>query len=110
MEETMPITEEMIEKARNHIHEKLAPMAFSDMVAMFLENKVIPTGDDSLSGWFTKVEKNGVEFTFWLDIGAECEDDRGWWSRVSDPVKIISLADKVELGSLIDSIRTRRSP
>ena len=94
----MTVKDEEIKDAVAVLTLIISSMSFQRLMSLFLEaNEVRSIPGSSLSCWPLRVERRGLEYKFFTAIGKECEDDRGWWVQVADPVEVTIIMDKEKL-------------
>lgn len=101
----MSLTDEEIGEAVKNVHALISAMQLGHMFAMFMNDKVVQVSSQ-LSSWPLGIEKSGLEYVISMAIGKECEDDRGWWVQVSEPVRIKFMATSEQLAKLRNGLES----
>ena len=85
----MTVKDDEIKEAVDTLTLIISSMSFQRLMSLFLEEHEVRRIPGSLlSCWPLRVERRGLEYKFFTAIGKECEDDRGWWVQVCNPIEV----------------------
>ena len=101
----MSLTDEEIRAAVKNAHALVDAMPLDRIFTMLMDDKVMQVSSQ-LNSWLLGIEKKGLEYTVKMAIGKECEDDRGWWVQVTDPVRVKFTATSEQLNKLRSRLET----